>query len=184
MVLWRLLLSLLLLLVLLCCQRQVRRRRRVAKPSVLRQAGDGAKGLAALVTLDLHPAGSVHAFVPAQVRELRVALEADFTSERLDRTVDVCVLFQARARGEGLATLGARVAPGPDVMRSNMTLKIAGIGEHLVAVLAGKSSILSVNHFVSKKIGPPGKTFGAVFALVLTSVVTVSFHHVIVQTEI
>ena len=151
---------------------------------MLRQAGDGAKGLAALMTLDLHPAGGMHALVPAQVRELRVALEADLAAERLDRAVDMRVLLQARARGKGLATFGARVAPGPHVVCPDVTLKVARIGENLVAVFARKSTILSVNHFVPEKIWSPGKTFGAVLARVLTSVVTVSFHHVIVQAEI
>ena len=136
------------------------------------------------MTLDLHPAGGMHALVPAQVRELRVALEADLAAERLDRAVDMRVLLQARARGKGLATLGARVAPGPDVVCPDVTLKVARIGENLVAVFARKSTILSVNHFVPEKIWSPGETFGAVLARVLTSVVTVSFHHVIVQAEI
>ncbi len=89
---------------------------------MLRQACDGAEGLAALVTLDLHPTGGVHALVPTKVGELGVALEADLAAERLDRAVDVRVLLQPRARGEGLAALGARVAPGPDMVRSYVTL--------------------------------------------------------------
>lgn len=83
-VLGRLGLTLLLLLLLLGCEGEVRRRRGVAEPAVLREAGHCAEGLAALVALDLHAAGGVHALVPAQVGELRVALVANLAAERLD----------------------------------------------------------------------------------------------------
>ena len=39
------------------------------------------------------PAVSVHPLVPAQVRELRVALEANLAAERLDTAVNVRVLL-------------------------------------------------------------------------------------------
>jgi hypothetical protein len=183
MMLRRLLLSL-LLLMLLGGEGQVGRRCRVAKPSVLRQAGHRAEGLPALVTFDLHPAGGVHPLVPAQVGELRVALEADLATEGLDGAVDVRVLLQAGAGGERLAALRTRVASSADVVCSDVTLKVARIGEDLVAVFAGKPAVLAVNHFVSEKVWPPGEALGAVLALVLTAVVTVGLHHVVVQSEI
>ena len=77
--LWRLWLSL-----LLCRKCKVWRRSRVTEASVLREAGDRAECLPALVALDLHAAGGVHALVPAQVGELRVALVANLAAERLD----------------------------------------------------------------------------------------------------
>ena len=150
---------------------------------MLRQAGDCAEGLTALVTLDLHPAGGMHSLVPAQVGELRVALEADLAAEGLDGAVDVGVLLQAGAGGERLAAFRAGVASSADVVGSNVTLQVARIGEDLVAVLAWKSAVLAVNHFVSQKVWSPGEALGAVLALVLTAVVTVGLDHVIVQAE-
>ena len=151
---------------------------------MLRQAGHRAEGLPALVTLDLHPAGGVHPLVPAQVGELRVALEADLATEGLDRAVDVRVLLQAGAGGERLAAFRTRVASSADVVCSDMTLKVARIGKNFVAVFAGKSAVLAVNHFVSEKVWPPSEALGTVLALVLTAVVTVGLHHVVVQSEI
>ena len=64
--------------------RHERRRGRVTEPAVLGQGGHGAERLTALVTLDLHPAVRVHALVPAQVRELGVAFEADLATKRFN----------------------------------------------------------------------------------------------------
>ena len=150
---------------------------------MLGQACHRAEGLAALVALDLHPARGMHPLVSAQVGELGVALEADLTPERFDRAVDVSVLFKARACGKCFATFRAGVASSPDMMCSDVSLQVAGIGENLVAVFAGESSVLSMNHFVSKQVGSPCKTFGAVLTLVLTSVVAVDLYHVIIQPE-
>ena len=49
------------------------------------------------------------------------------------------------------------MAPGPDVVRPDVTLQVARIGEDLVAVLARESAILAVNHFVPEKVWPPGE---------------------------
>lgn len=59
-------------------------RTRITEPAVLRQGGDGAEGLAALVAFDLHPAVGVHALVPTQVGKLGVTFEANLAAERLD----------------------------------------------------------------------------------------------------
>ena len=67
--------------------------RGVAEPPVLRQGGDRAEGLAALVAFDLHPAVCVHSLVSAEVGKLGVALEANLAAERLDTAVYVRVLF-------------------------------------------------------------------------------------------
>jgi hypothetical protein len=74
------------------------------------------------VALDLHPACSMHSFVPAQVGELCVALEADLAAERLHRAVDVSVLFKARACGKSFSAFRAGVAPGTDMVRSDVSL--------------------------------------------------------------
>lgn len=166
--LWRLWLSL-----LLCRKCKVWRRSRVTEASVLREAGDRAECLPALVALDLHAAGGVHAFVSAEVRELRVAFEADLTAEGFDRAVDVCVLLQARASCKCLATFRASMAPGSDMMGPDVTLQVAGIGEYFVAVFARETTVLAVDHFVPEKIWPPCETFGAMFTLILVSGVAV-----------
>jgi hypothetical protein len=101
---------------------------------VLGEAGDRAEGLSALVALDLHAAGGVHALVAAQVRELGVALEADLATERLDGAVDVRVLLQPGAGGERLAALGARVAAGAHVVRADVALQVARIREDLGSI--------------------------------------------------
>ena len=49
------------------------------------------------------------------------------------------------------------MAPGPDVVRPDVTLEVARIGEDLVAVLARKPAVLAVNHFVPEKVWPPGE---------------------------
>jgi len=49
--------------------------------------------------------------------------------------VYVLVLLEAAGRGERLATLGARVRAGADVRRTNVTLQVARVTEHLVTRL-------------------------------------------------
>ena len=117
---------------------------------MLGQARHRAEGLAAFVALDLHPARGMHPLVSAQVGELGVALEADLTSERLDRAVNVSVLLKARAGGERFSAFRAGMASSPDMVRPDVALQVAGIGKHLVAVFTGESAVLPVNHFVSK----------------------------------
>lgn len=46
--------------------------------------------------------------------------------------MDVLVLLEARGRGERLPTVGAGVGPGPDVLRADVPLQIAGVCEHLL----------------------------------------------------
>jgi hypothetical protein len=95
---------------------------------------DGAELGAALDARDLHTAFGVHALVPAEVRELGVGLEADLALEGLHAAVDVGVLLEARARGEGLAALGAGVAPRAHVLGPNVALEVRRIGEDLRVV--------------------------------------------------
>lgn len=108
----------------------------VAEPLVLRQGGRGREGLAAIGTLDLLAAVSVHPLVSAEVRELRVGLETDLALEGLDGAVNVLVLFQAARCRECLAALTARMRTGADVRRPDVTLQVARIREDFVAVLA------------------------------------------------
>ena len=93
----------------------------------------------------------------------------------------VRVLLQPTARGKSLSTLGTRVASGPHVACANVPLQVAWVRENLVAVLAGKSSKLSVNHFVPKKVGPPRKALIAMFTHIFLRLVSVAVHHVLVQ---
>jgi len=74
----------------------------VAEPAMLAQRRRGRKRLPAVGTLDLLAAVGVHPLVSAEVRELGVGLEADFTLERLDAAVDVLVLFETARRRERL----------------------------------------------------------------------------------
>lgn len=89
---------------------------------MLGQRGDGAERLAALRTLDLHATVAVHALVAAQIRELRVRLQADLALERLDGRVDVRVLLQAGRGGERFAALRTGVTASADVMGANVPL--------------------------------------------------------------
>jgi hypothetical protein len=110
---------------------------------------DRAEGLAAFVTLDLHATVGVHPLVAAEVGELGVALEADLTAERLHRAVDVRVLLQAARGGKRFAALGTGVAAGAHVGGADVALEVAGVGEDLVAVLAGEAAELAVEHLVA-----------------------------------
>ena len=105
--------------------------RRIAEPLVLAQRRSRAEALAALAAVDLHATVGVHALVSAQVRELRVGLEADLALERLHRRVDVGVLLETGRGGERFAALWTRVTPGADVMGPNVTLEVRRIGEDL-----------------------------------------------------
>lgn len=64
---------------------------------------------------------------------------------------------------------------------SDVALQVAGICKDFVAVFAGKSAEFAVDHFMSKQIGAPCETFGAMFTRILTAVVTVSFNHVLIE---
>lgn len=98
------------------------RRGGIAEALVLGQRGDRAERLAALGALDLHATVAVHSLVAAQVRELRVRLQADLALERLDGRVDVRVLLQAGRGGERFAALRTGVTASADVMRANVPL--------------------------------------------------------------
>ena len=45
--------------------------------------------------------------------------------------MNVLVLLEARRRGEGLATLGARVGTRAYVLRADVALQVTGVCEHL-----------------------------------------------------
>lgn len=121
-------------LVSLMMRRMRRSTGRIAKPFVFGQRGDGVECLSTLGALDLHATVGVHPFVPAQIRELGVRLEADLTLERFHRRMDVGVLFQARSRGKRFATLGTGVTAGAYVLRPDVPLKIRRIGEDLQTI--------------------------------------------------
>ena len=76
----------------------------------------------------------------------------------------VCVLLQAAGGGKSLSALGASVAAGPYVLRANVPLQVAGIGEDLVAVLAGELQIAAVLLLVPQQVGLPVKGFRALVA--------------------
>ena len=59
-------------------------RRGVTKPPMFRQRGHGAKGLSTLVALDLHSTIGMHPFVPAQIGELGIGLQAYLTPKGFD----------------------------------------------------------------------------------------------------
>lgn len=109
----------------------IRGRCGVAKTLVLGQGSAGVEGLLAFDAGYLYLAAGVHALVPAEVRELGVGLATDLTLERLDRAVDVGVLLEARARGEGLAALDAGVTSGALVVRADVALQVRVIREDL-----------------------------------------------------
>jgi len=108
----------------------------VAEPLVFRKGCRGGEGLAAVGALDLLTTVGVHPLVAAEVRELRVGLEADLALERLHGAVDVLVLLQSARCRECFAALAARMRTGANVRRPDMTLQVARIGEDFVAILA------------------------------------------------
>ena len=75
------------------------------------------------------------------------------------------------------------MASGSHVACPNVPLQVAWVRENLVAVLTGKSSKLSMNHFVPKKVGPPRKALIAMFTHIFLRLVSVAVHHVLVQAE-
>ena len=66
---------------------------------------------------------------------------------------------------------------------ANVPLQVAWVRENLVAVLTGKSSKLSMDHFVPKKVGPPRKALIAMLTNIFLRLVSVAVHHVLVQSE-
>jgi len=110
----------------------------IAEPPVLAERRRRREGLPAVGALDLLAAVGVHPLVPAEVRELRVRLEADLALERLDAAVDVLVLLEAARRRERFAAVRARVgARAADrVRRAHVTLQVARVRERLVTRLA------------------------------------------------
>lgn len=137
--------------------------------------------MAALVALNLHAAVGMHPLVAAQVGELGVALEADLTPEWLHRAVYVRVLFQTGAGGKGLATLRAGVTAGPYMIGPDVSLKIAGVSENLLTVLAWKASVLPMDHLMPQEVRFPGEGLGAVVTAVLVGFVAVILNHMVIQ---
>ena len=112
----------------------------LAEPPMLVEGHEGGEGLAAVEALDLLAAVGVHPLVAAEIRELRVGLEADLAAERLDALVDVLVLFQSARRCKVLAALRAGVRPRGGVGRTGVVMQDARIGEDLVTLLARVTS--------------------------------------------
>ncbi len=82
----------------------------------------------------------MHALVPTQIGELSIRLQADLTLKWLHGAVDMLMLFQATRGRKGLSAISASVASCTDVLAADVPLKVAGVGEYLVAILAGKCS--------------------------------------------
>ena len=93
------------------------------------------------------------------------------------------VLLQPRGGSERFSTFRASVTSRAHMICSYMTLQIAGIRKHLVTIFARKSAEFSVNHFVAQEIRPPGKSFRAMLARILATVMTMGFDHMIIQSE-
>ena len=92
------------------------------------------------------------------------------------------VLLQAAGGGERLPALGAGVAAGAHVVGADVALQVGGVGEDLVAVLAGEPPELPVHHLVSQEVWSPGESFIAVFTDILVRLVSVTLDHVLVQS--
>lgn len=102
------------------------------------QRGHRRKGLATFLTLNLLTTVSMHSLVATEIGELGVGFETDFTLEWLDTAVDVLMLLQAARCRKGLSAFSTGVAPGSYVLGSYMALKVAWIGEDLVAILTAE----------------------------------------------
>lgn len=155
--------------------------RRVAESLVFGEGGDRGEGLPTFGTLDLQPTVRVHTFVATQIAELRVRLEAHLALEGLDGGVDVGVLLQARAGGEGLPTFRAGVRACPRVLVTDVLLQDHGVGEDPRAVLTRVSLVLPVKRLVLDEVGAPGEGSRAVVAAVLAGGVPVRCDQVFVQ---
>lgn len=132
------------------------------------ERSDCRKGLVALVTLDLHATIGVHPFVTAQIGKLSVRFETHFTLEWFDATVNVGVLLEAAGRGESLSTFRTGVRSSSYVLRSNMPLKITGIGEDFVAVFARITSAVFVRALMTQKIRFPTEDFRTLVTFVFS----------------
>lgn len=133
---------------------------------MLRKRCDCTESLPALVTFNLHATSRVHALVSAQVGELRVGLEANLASEWLDAAVDVRMLFEAAGSCECLPAFRTSVRSGSDVLGSNVSLEVAGVGEDFLAVFTNVASTLVVCYLVTNEVGFPVEYFGTLPALV------------------
>lgn len=80
----------------------------------------------------------MHSLVATEIRELGVCFETDFALEWLYTAVDVLMLLQTARCRKGLSAFSTGVAPGSYMLGSYMTLKVAWIGEDLVAILTAE----------------------------------------------
>ena len=90
----------------------------------------------------------MHSFVSTQIGKLSVTFKTNFTLERLDGTVNMCVLFKTRAAAEGLSAFRTRVTAGASVICADVSCQVGGVGENAVAVFAGKSAKFSMDGLV------------------------------------
>mgnify|MGYP003692213707 CR=1 FL=1 len=58
--------------------------------------------------------------------------------EWLDTAVDVLMLLQSARGRKGLSTFSTSVAPGSNVLRSDVTLEVARISENFVAIFTAE----------------------------------------------
>ena len=95
----------------------------------------------------------------------------------------MCMLFQPAGSGKCLSTLLTCMASCSNMARSNVSLQVARIREYFLAIFAGKSSKFTVNHLMSEEVRSPSESFIAVFADVLIAFISVSVHHMSIQSR-
>ena len=147
---------------------------------MLRKTCYSAKSLPTFATLDLHATVSMHSFVTTQIRKLGIAFIANLASKRFYAAVNMSVLFKPRTGCKSFSTFGTCMTSCSYMVSTYMSLKVAWVCKHFIAVLTWKSSVFSMNHFVTKEIWSPSKAFVAMLASILTWFVSMSFNHVIV----
>ena len=147
---------------------------------MLRKTCYRTKGLSTLTTFYLHTTIGMHSFMATKIGKLGITFVANFTSKGFYTAVDMCMLLETRTGCKCLATLRTCMASSSNMVCAYMSLEVAWISENFVAVFAWKSSILSMNHFMAKKVGTPGEALVAMLAAKLTWFVTMCFNHMII----
>ena len=73
--------------------------------------------------------------------------------------------------------------PRSNVRCSDVSLKIAGVCEYFVTILAWKPPELTVNHLMPEQIWSPGESFVAMFTHILVRFIPMVVNHVFVQSK-